>query len=220
VRVITGGAETFDALIYHEPHPGTMSYLASQFDSATSALGDMAGNFMDTARSAWQRFGTSEAFQRAKAAVRTITHMWQRDEIKSIWEMGAFQQAPLSMQRFLVAGPAARQLYIDQRTDGYSDTYVDMYPGKIGWKHYDYQLVTDGMVQTPMVKYKDEDGVEHEEGDFHVEHHFVDVVEGDRHLFVHEQNYMMRSWDNMAALIADGLDNGGEDPMSTYANKL
>ncbi|BDD79899.1 hypothetical protein [Burkholderia phage FLC9] len=220
MRVITGGAETFDALIYHEPHPGTMSYLQNQFENVGGGLGSMVGGFMETARSAWERFGSSEAFQRAKAAVRTISHMWQRDEIKSIWEMASFQQAPLSMQRLLVANPVARQLYIDQRTDGYSDTYVDMYPGKIGWTHYDYQLVTEGMIQTPIVKYKDEEGNEHEEGDFHVEFHFTDMVDDDRPLFVQEQNMMMRNWDNMAALIADGLETGGEDPMSVYANKL
>lgn len=216
MRVITGGAETFDALIYHEPHPSTMNYLAQQFENVSATLGTMAGSFMETARSAWERFGTSEAFQRAKAAVRTITHMWQRDEIRSIWEMAEFQQAPLSMQRFLVANPVARQLYNEQRTDGYSDTYVDMYPGKIGWQHYDYQLVVDGVVRTPTIKVKDEDGKEHEEGDFHVEFFFDEPVEGDRKLFHFEQNMMLKNWDNMAALIADG----GEDPMSVYGGKL
>lgn len=216
MRVITGGAEVFDALIYHEPHPGTMNYLQSQFDNVSSSLSGFGASFMETARSAWERFGNSDAFRRAKAAVRSVAHMWQRDEIRSIWEMGAFQQAPLSMQRYLIANPVVREMYNEQRVDGWSDTYVDMYPGKTGWQHYDYAMVTHGMVQTPTIMVKDEDGKEHEEGDFHVEFFFDEPVEGDRYLTLLEQHDLMKSWDAMNALIADG----GEDPTSVYANKL
>lgn len=216
MRVITGGAEIFDALVYHEPHPGTMNYLSSQFDNMSAGMAGIGSGFMETARNAWERFGNSDAFRRAKAAVRMVSHMWQRDEIKSIWDMGGFQQAPLSMQRFLVANPNVRQMYNEQRVDGWSDTYVDMYPGKVGWQHYDYQLVADGMVQTPMVTFKDENGEEQQEGDFHVEFFFGEPVEGDRRLHVLEQHDLFASWDAMNTLIADG----GEDPTSAYANKL
>lgn len=212
MRVITGGADVFDAVIYHEPHPGTMSYLQNQFDNMSGSMAGFGQGFMETARSAWERFGNSEAFRRAKAAVRMVSHMWQRDEIRSIWEMGAFQQAPLSMQRFLVANPVVREMYNGQRIDGYSETYVDMHPGKLGWQHYDYQMVAHGFVQTPVVK--DKDG--NEEGDFHVEFFFDEPVEGDRYLHLLEQHDIFKCWDAMNALIADG----GEDPTSPYASKL
>lgn len=213
MRVITGGAETFDALIYHEPHPGTMNYLQSQFDNMSSTVAGIGSGFMETARRAWDNFGNSDAFRRAKAAVRMVTHMWQRDEIKSIWEMASFQQAPLAMQRLLMANPNVRQMYNEQRLDGYSESYVDMYPNKSGWHHYDYQQVTDGMVRTPVIKGKDE---EHDEHDFHVEFFFGEPVEGDRHLDIYEQHDLLKSWDAMNVLIADG----GEDPTSIYNSKL
>lgn len=213
MRVITGGAEIFDALVYHEPHPGTMNYLQSQFDNMSAGMAGIGSGFMETARSAWDRFGNSDAFRRAKAAVRMVSHMWQRDEIKSIWEMASFQQAPLTMQRFLVANPNVRQMYNEQRVDGWSDTYVDMYPGKSGWQHYDYQLVADGFVQTKPIM--DEEG-EVVDNDFHVEFFFDEPVEGDRKLTLLEQHDIFACWDAMNALIADG----GEDPTSVYANKL
>jgi hypothetical protein len=189
-----------------------MNYLQSQFDTGSAAFAGMGVGFMETARSAWERFGNSDAFRRAKAAVRMVAHMWQRDEIRSIWEMGAFQQAPLSMQRYLIANPVVREMYNEQRLDGWSETYVDMYPGKKGWGHYDYQMAVHGRVQTPAAK--DEDGQDAE--DFHVEFFFDEPVEGDRYLTLLEQHDMFKCWDAMNALIADG----GEDPTSPYASKL
>lgn len=210
MRVIQGGAEVFDALIYHEPHPETMNFLQNQFDNMSNAFGSAGSAFMETARNTWERFGSSDALQRAKAAVRMVKHMWQRDEIRSIWEMGAFQQAPLSMQRFLMANPVVREKFNNQLIDGYSDTYVDMYPKAIGWAHYDYQLARHGFFQ---VTEPEKEGGDH---GFHVEFFFDDPVQGDRRLTHIEQHDIDISWDAMNALLADG----GEDPTSVYANKL
>lgn len=65
------------------------------------------------------------------------------DEIQYISKIAEFQHAP-TMQRWIMAEPTVRQMYFDQKLDGYSDTYSTT-DKTVGMMHLDYQKVIDGV---------------------------------------------------------------------------
>lgn len=208
IQVSIGDPDEFNALIYGvNKHPGTISYLENQFSRFSNTLTDAGRSFISGAQNLFEQFHGSEAMRLARAATRKAGSLFQADEIRSIWDLGQLQHAPLSMQRFIMAEPTVRAMFHDQRCDGYSDTYVDMQPGVIGAEHYDYRRVMTGIVQ---------EVTDDEEVEWVCRQFIDDLVEGDRELSLEEKTDVLNTWDAVAAL----MNLGGEDPTSVYANKL
>ena len=110
------------------------------------------------------------------------------------------------MQRYLMAEPTTRQMYIDQRCDGYSDTYVDVDPGTIGPAHYDYRRATDGLLMdspTPDAN-----------GDYGwtAVTYMEELLPDDVELTLSEQVDIQYSWQWLKAIMAEGE----QDPVSRY----
>lgn len=104
-------------------------------------------------------------------------------ELKTFEEL---QKANLTMQRWVMADPFVRQLYLDQNIDGYSQTYINTSGKYVGERDYHYQLVMSGV---PV-----------EVGDgrtltkfYHAEE---DLREGDRKLSHHDKIAIQRTWTN------------------------
>lgn len=207
VQVSYGGVADFNALMYGPKHPGTMQFLQNQVQQISdfsTTLTDAGRGFVANARRLYDELHSDEALRLARAAVRRIGNVFQRDEIKSIWELAQLQNAPLTMQRWIMAEPTVRELYHQQRCDGYSDTYVDMYPGEVKDAHYDYRRVMNGVVT------EDSDGA----SKFTI---FLDeLVEGDRELTFDEKIDILNTWDIVSSLIKEGSD----DPTSPWGGKL
>lgn len=203
-EVLEGGGDMFNALAYGKPHPGTHQYLSTQFENATQHLNDAGQRFMAGARAIYEQVRDSTAARMARAVSRRVGHMWQSDVIRAMSAMGDLQQAPLTMQRWIMAEPTLRHRYQQQRVDGYSDTYVDMHPGDVGETHYDYRRVMQGMVQ------------ESEEAGWTATTWFEDLLPGDDELDIDEQVDIQTTW---AAVVAH-LRKGDEDPTSIYAAGL
>lgn len=146
VQVSYGDSNEFNALAFGQKHPGTLAFLENQVSNFSQTLTDAGRNFFSNARDVFDRFNGEAAMRLARAAVRKASSLFQRDEIRSIWDMGQMQQAPLTMQRWIMANPVVRQMFQDQRCDGYADTYVDMFPGTIGESHYDYRRAMNGLL--------------------------------------------------------------------------
>jgi hypothetical protein len=210
VQVVSGGVSEFNALAYQERHPSTIGFLQGQFENARSAFTEAGSRFVQGAKDLFERFNGDEALRRARALARTVKNAFQRNEIRSIFDLAGLQAANQVMQRWNMANPTLRQMYHDQRVDGYSDSYVDMHPGQIGDDHYDYRLVTNGMVlAVPKQKGEEEEG-------WKVTFYFEDAVEGDRHLDVSEQSDILSTWDVVEAMLKIGED----DPSNQRGGKL
>lgn len=209
VQVVIGDTDDFNALVYGaQAHPGTLNYLENQFSGFSQTLTDAGKQFFSNARQMFEHFHGSEAVRIARAAIRKAGSLFQRDEIRSIWDLGQLQQAPLTMQRYIMANPVVRERFNQQTCDGYSETYKDWYPNTIGLDHYDYRRVMDGVVQ----ELPEDDP----DGDWVCREHIEDLVEGDRALTTEEKADIFSTWDAVEAL----MEMGGEDPTSPFANKL
>lgn len=149
MQVISGGNEGFNAMLYGEQSIDNRAFFQSQIERLPSLgiIADVGQRFAEMARETYERFNGSRAMHLARAATRQITALFQPEAVRSLFDIADFQTASLTMQRWIMANPVIRQAYHDQLCDGYSDTYVDMDPGKVGEAHYDYRRVMDSVVQ-------------------------------------------------------------------------
>ena len=207
--VITGDANAYNALVYGtDRHPGTMAYLQNQIASfSMGALTDFGKQFMQSAQGIYDSFNSSEAMRAARAAIRRFDAMFLPDRIQYIERLSHIQNAPVAMQRWIMAEPSLRKLYHEQRVDGYSDTYVDQYWGRRDLEHYDWRLIHNGVMEE--VTTDDFDG--------HITHHFLaELVDGDRELTMDEKTDILNTHDVIRAYVEMGID----DPTSKAGNKM
>lgn len=203
IVVSGGGPQDMSLFAFGQMTPATTQMLQSQNFNLGQTLSDAGRAFLNRSQQIFEQFNGDEAIRRAKAAIRTIQHAFQPDIIRPLRDIGALQQAPYSMQRWIMACPEVRTLYHQQRCDGYSNSYIDVEPNRIGEQHRDYRLVMSGIAQ------------EHPEADW-VIHNYYEHEADDVKLSLGEQVDIVTAWDLVKAM----LDKGGEDPTSPWCDKL
>ncbi len=93
----------------------------------------------------------------------------------------ALQKASPVMQRWIMANPNVRDLYMNNYCDGYSDSYVDVDPGNIGVRHYDYRRVMDSVA------------IDTDDG-FMVQYFHEDIHPLDKELTQREKYDILKTW--------------------------
>lgn len=194
----------FDAFMYAPPSANMMNFVQQMIHAPTDHLLDAGRAFMNQAVNVYERLGSSEAMARVKRAISGTNGRWSDDFMIALNSTLALQQAPVLMHRYLMAHTGIRELYHKGHCDGYSDTYVDMEPGKIGEDHYDYRRVMNGVV------------VDNENGGWGWTEYHEELIPGDSELDDYDQGVVLRSWDQLTASIFEEK----EDPTSIYGGEL
>ncbi len=191
--------DDFDAMAYGAPHPGTMQYIAQKFENLSTNLTQFGRDFMADAHSKWDYFMGSEAMRRARAVRSKIEGaLFMRNEVQPLHTLSAIQNAAPMMQRWIMSEPTTRQLYHDQRIEGFAGSYVDPFPGEIKDEDYNYRRVMTGVVE------------EVEDGEWKARIYLDDLLPGDTALAIDQKSDILGSWAAVRAL----LDYGKEDPTS------
>lgn len=142
-------------MMYGLPTQQTLNYLQGQManlQQLSATFGNAATQFVDRARQMYEKFNGEDALRKARAALNKLDTIWQQDIVYEMTTVGQMQQAKPVMQRWIMAQPDLRKLYMQQRCYGYADSYVDYDPGNVGRDHYDWRRVMNGMAVV------DEDG--------------------------------------------------------------
>lgn len=207
-QVIIGGSDVFNLLAYGRKNPATVAYLEQQVQAPSQYLTEMGQRFFADSQQIFDRLHSAEALRAAEAAVSKVRAIWQPDSIRPLTELYGLQNAPLVMQRWIMANPLVRQAYHQQRLDGFADTYVDMHPDSLGRDHYDWRRVHDGLlVETP----------ENPHYDWEMSHFVSDeLLEGDEELSLEKKVDILTTWDFVEAYYRQGKD----DPTSPVGGKL
>lgn len=210
--VVDGNVNTMRHLAYGvEHHPATLAFLQGQVAQATNfasmAVGDAARSFFGRAQQTFEEHHSAEAMRLARLALQKTQSVAQLDMVRDIWQLGQLQSAPPVMQRFIMANPFVRQMYHDQRIDGYSGTYEDYAPGQVGPDHYDYRRVMDGVMIV---------GDQESEADWEAVMYMDPLEEGDRELTSDQQADILSTWDVVEAYLKESTD----DPTSPSGGKL
>jgi hypothetical protein len=200
-----GAAQSFDAILYGEDHPNTISYLQNQFTgNVGNTLNDAARNIYEKAKQTFEYFNSAEAMQFTRKAIQSVKGIFQANVISHLCDLTEMQAACSTMQRWIMSNPNVREQYHLQKCEGYADTYIDYHPKDITENHYDYRRVMDGMF------------VFDEKDDWKVNIYLDDLIEGDRHLVFEEQCDIVSTWTKMDILMA----LGGKDPTSSVGSGL
>ena len=202
--------DSFSYFILPEQHHSNSEYFRNQVYGLSNTLTDIGRKFMETSKEIYETINNTEAIKKAKAALRYAKGIFNPNRIVSLETVEDFQTAQPVMQRYLMADIVARQMYQNRQIDGYSDTYIDIDPGKIGMDHYDYRRVIEHCImdsETPDGKYE-----------WEVHSFGEDLVEGDRELETSEKVIIMNNWDIIRSFLEAG--EGGEDPTNLYGGEI
>ena len=197
IKVVQGDDASFRAMTYgYDRHPGTINYIQNSINDVvrhSNILTNYASEFFSNAAATSESLIGERAILLAKASLARVNNIFVQNDIHYIGSMEEIQNAPLIMQRYIMAMPELRQLYHNQLCDGYSNTYVDNNPGDIGETHYDYRRVMNGIVVSD--EYEDK-----------VTFYLDELLEGDRELFLSEQSNIKHTWEIVAQLIKYDID--------------
>ena len=205
IKVIQGTPNEFNAFMYGAfKHEGTQRFIDNSVNNIFSTtLTDAGKDFFSNTKDLYNQYNGAAAIHLAQAALNKVSNIFIRNDVHTITEIDKLQNAPLLMQRFIMAQPKIREMYHQQRCEGYSDTYLDMEPGKIGEQHYDYRRVMNGIAV-------DDNGTDK------VTIYMDELHPNDRELTLNEQTSVLTTWEHVAMLMSYG-DN---DPTSPFNSKL
>lgn len=190
-----GAADAWNAACYGEKHTGTVEFLRSQFDTISNFVTEAGKNFYQKSLSAFNHYNGTDALRFARNVISNMSG-GEIDRIYEIRDLSGLQNANLQMQRWIMANPVVRQRYMRQECDGYSDTYFDAHPGKIGKDHYDYRMATTGMLQ-----------FDEKTGAACFTEYAQDLADGDRRLLFEEKCDIANTWDVTNVIFAIGEDD-------------
>lgn len=70
-----------------------------------------------------------------------------QDIMRNLTTFEQLQNATPVMQRWVMAHPEVKQLYIDQNIDGYSNTYINVFGDGVGEQDYNWRRIMSGVSQ-------------------------------------------------------------------------
>lgn len=201
---IQGGADAFDALRGGIPSADTQTWLNSYYDRATEALSGSGRAFVEKAREMYQVISESGASQLLRNLRSKVDNIWDSNRITPLRTLEALQTASSYNQRWLMANPVLRNLYLRQECEGYGDQYVNLHGDAIGDRHVDYRRVMDGVV------------VAKPEVDFYYKTYVDVLAEGELKLKSPEKVDVLFNW----AMAERFVELGESDPTSQFNAQL
>lgn len=209
MRVIPGGIAAFNGSMYGQHDQATLNFFQNQIKDFSGLSGSVyAERFARDLNHYYDQHYGLEAQRAALLAKEYSDNINQVDLISWLQDLHQLQAANNTMQRYIMANPYVRNEWQNQRCDGYSNTYVDMHPGKIGDNHYDYVRAIEGIVMDT----KDEDG-----NDAWQYTYLCDPLQhGEAELTLRDQKNILNTW-QIAELI---MRKRKDDPTSQEGGQL
>lgn len=207
MNVVIGGDRVIDALLFGAPLASNQSFIKSEINRfASSAVGEFGTQLASRMRNLYESFHNSAAMNMMQAALNQTRALVMPDTIYRFNRIEDFQIAQPQMQRLIMANPVIRKLYQEQRCDGYSDSYVDPYPGLLGPNDPIWQSVENGHV------------VEDASGEISWTNYSkaYDETHGELHLNQAQQHAIFPTWRALEKIV----EKGEYDPTSVWNTKL
>ena len=201
--VVQGGLDAFNALRGGFPTSESLGRLNQMYQDSMGYLNQAQQTFAENARRAYRMISESESANLIRNLGTKLSNIWSNG-IEPLESLEDCQTASEIMQRWIMAQPHLRQLYLDNRVEGYSDQYENLQGNRVGEEQYDYRRVMTGVQVTP------------DEGDAYYKLYHDTMPEGESVLSVTEQINVLSTW----SLIDRLIDEGDEDPTSPYGASI
>lgn len=183
-------------MILPEMKESARDWLAEQSARGYEQLSEVGKRFAEMGQAAYRRLTDVSISRQARSVVRSLAGVLGGDRIQPIESYTGLQMARPVMQQYIMAEPTYRKLFHEQRCNGYSDSYVDLEPGRVGEKHSVYRRVMNTvLVDTP-------------KGGWEVTMYPDELHEWERELQPDEQHVILDTWDLVKRAIGEGVDPG------------
>jgi len=197
------GTDLIDVYAGGHLDQNAIAYLDGKSQELRATVGGEAAQFFNQARNLYQVISATDATQVLRNLKSKVDKLWADNTITNHSTLASIQTAGTVMQRWIMAHPGIRGMYLNQEVEGYSGSYVNYHGEAIGASHYDYRRVVDGIA------------FETEEGYRYTQYHEA-ITEDDPELTLHQKVDILNTW----KAVEHYLDEADEDPTSAVGNKL
>lgn len=174
----------------------TQSWLGDRSDALRATISTAAQGFFNQAATLYTMISTSDAVQALRNLTVKAENAWQANAISYLSTIEQVQCAPLVAQRYIMAQPDLRKMYLNGEVNGYGESYENIHGNGIGAQHYDWRRVMDGIATVT------DDAISYTQ--------YVEETHDDHELTVYEKVDMLRTWN----IIPDMLSAAEMDPTS------
>lgn len=205
ITEITGDTNTFRALAYGRPDMLTMNWCRQQEQQHLMMLDPMVrANYENMAGTVLGAIDYESIANMSRALRNQSDGVWLTNDIIQLTTIGEMQNPPPVMVDWIMANPDVRERYHNQQIAGYDEYYVDHDPGFIGYEHYHYRRVKNGIFE------------ENPQGEMVAVEWFDDLRKPTDDLLFGEQLVIMNVWDEMSKILSEG----NIDPTSRFNASL
>jgi hypothetical protein len=197
--VMNHGAAGFNAILYGDKNPMINNYILNNIASIQNVVTDAGNSFLESAKALYNRFNSDEAINLTKSIIRNAKNLFVSDVIREIIDIDKLIAATPMMQRFNMANPILRDLYLHNKIDGYSDSYVNIHGNAIGETHHDYRMVMDGVPVDTDYGWK-------------INFYPDEQIENDVVIGHHEKVSILNTWETITTI----LETSSIDPTSIF----
>lgn len=166
------------------------NYLQYQMQNVANVMGTVGNRIYDTLASGYnyitdelRRYGIRNELEK-----EGMTEL--DNNFSELLTFEDLQGANLTMQRWVMAEPTLKSIYLDRNCDGYGGSYVNISGNTYGEDDYDYRKVMNGIINI------DEDGNES------CYTYIDDLLPGDRELDFYEQGQIIQTWQAIRHVMA------------------
>lgn len=208
--VVNGGFDAVGALVGSgRPTPSALQYFNNQYqnivDMAQTVGNTTVQQIYNNAAAMYQNIMTSRPWELAEGIYNQAMHLMDPNWVKALTTVKDLQAARPVMQRWIMANPEVRNMWFENKVEGYHESYVDAQPGLAGAAHYDYRRAINHMLQA------DEEAQTWQATTYHEA-----LVEGDRELSHYEKKDISITWDALLHNIRTQV----YDPTSIFNSRL
>ena len=181
----------------------TTNWIQDRTQALMSTVSATTAGWFNKARTFYQTISETDAVQALRNLTAKSDLSWKGNNVHLCTSIEQIQASNPVLQRYLMAEPNLRQLYLNQSCEGFAGVYNNVHGNAIGVNHYDYRRVTDGMLMVTES--------EIEWNDF-----YELIPDNDKELELYEKADMIRNWN----LVNIALDANEMDPSSPIGNLL
>lgn len=181
----------------------TTNWIQDRTQSLMSTVSATTAGWFNKARTFYQTITESDAVQALRNLTAKADQSWMGNNIHFCNSLEQIQTANPVMQRYIMAEPRLRDMYLNDSIEGYAGSYENFHGNAIGVNHYDYRRVTDGilMVSDTSMEWND---------------FYENIPDNDKELSLFEKVDIIRTWN----LVNVALDAHEMDPTSPIGNLL
>jgi hypothetical protein len=188
--VLTIPEASVDYVLYGDNRQTVATYLSNQLSQLPSHFNEFGNRMIETVKRTYN-YLTDELLHRTiQNKAQQVSAYLDNAGIYACNSFDELQNASVSMQRWIMANPNLRKVYLAQNCDGYSNTYVNLSKTDIGQTHYDYRRVMHGIPVST-------------DTGFNVHFYDEDLELGDRKLSHLEVKSILTTWETIDLILGD-----------------